>query len=198
MLEEARAWGFLGPGPVAPQVRHAEGFAEVAEDAVDMRTRRVVDLGSGGGLPGLVLAVRWPDAAFCLVDANERRAGFLVNAVGRLGLAERVDVLRARAEVVGRERRGWADLVVARGFGPPAVTAECAAPLLAARGMIIVSEPPVPEGSRWPAPGLAQLGLGPAAVMQAAGASYALLVAQSPAPERFPRRVGLPGKRPLW
>lgn len=198
VLEEARAWGFLGPGPVTPHVQHATGFAVVAERTGGEPPRRVVDLGSGGGVPGLVLAERWREASFCLVDGNERRTAFLVDAVARLNLAGRVEVVRARAEVVGRERRAWADLVVARGFGPPAVTAECAAPLLAIRGRILVSEPPTSDGSRWPDTGLAQLGLAPAVIERAGGASYAVLMASGPAPERFPRRVGLPGKRPLW
>ena len=67
-----------------------------------------------------------------MVDARARRCAFLGEAIVALGLDARVDVVEARAEVVGRDpgHRGGYDLVVARGFGPPAAVAECAAPLL--------------------------------------------------------------------
>ena len=74
VLAEAREAGFLGPGPITPQIRHAEGFALVARRlAAPGPTRpRLVDLGSGGGLPGLVVALQWPEAS---VESSRRRGG---------------------------------------------------------------------------------------------------------------------------
>ena len=130
---------------------------------------RLVDLGSGGGLPGLVVATDWPEATVALLEANGRRAAFLRRAVERLGLAGRVSVLEERAEVCGRQEdlRAGFDGALARSFGRPAVVAECAAPLLKVGGWLIVSEPPRSEAegdqeARWPAEPLRQLGLEPA------------------------------------
>ncbi len=197
VLTEARRLGLLGPGPVEEHIEHAKGFAVAAGGAP---LGQVVDLGSGAGIPGLVLALTWPDVPFVLVDASRRRSTFLDDAVVRLGLSARVGVVRARAEVLGRDDgwRGRAELVVARGFGPPAVVAECAAPLLVVGGRLVVSEPPDREGSRWPAPALAALGLDAGGVVEHAGRGYQVLRQERPCPPPFPRRAGIPSKRPLF
>lgn len=195
-LEQSREYGFLGPGPVDDHIEHALGFADVVGEAPEA----IVDLGSGGGVPGLVLAALWPRASFVLLDSNERRTGFLREAVTDLGWEGRVDVMRLRAEVAGREDvlRGRFPLVVARSFGAPPVAAECAAPLLRVGGRFVVSEPPSEEQPRWPEDGLALLGLRLSARAEARGAGYVLLTQHEACPERYPRREGIPGKRPLW
>lgn len=195
VLEEANALGFLGSSPVDAHIDHARGFARAWGG---LPPGRFVDLGSGGGVPGVVLALAWPEATGVLLDANERRTAFLERTVAHLGLHPRVTVRRERAEVAGRDvaLRGWADLVTARAFGSPAVTAECAAPLLTVGGRLVVSEPPDGSG-RWPESGLATLGMVPIRVVSA-GARYAVVRQVTPCPERFPRRVGIPAKRPLF
>lgn len=197
VLEEARTLGFLGPGPVEGHIEHAKGFIQAVGTELPAR---VVDLGSGAGLPGLVLAQAWPAVAIALLDSSERRTLFLARATMELGVSSHVVVARARAEEAGRDRnwRGRADLVVARSFGPPAVTAECAAPLLVTGGRLIVSEPPEEGGSRWPEEGLAQLGLRPAGRFEQAFCRFQVLRQIEPCPDVFPRRVGVPEKRPLF
>lgn len=145
-----------------------------------------------------MLAEAWPDAEIVLLDANERRTAFLADAVDRLGLGRSVSVVRARAEDAGRNPalRGRADLVVARGFGPPSVTAECAAPLLTVGGQLVVSEPP-DDTDRWPPRPLAELGLVPVRRVEAPG-RYVVLRQAAMCPDRYPRRVGVPAKRPLF
>jgi 16S rRNA (guanine527-N7)-methyltransferase len=204
LLTEARALGFLGPGPLDPQVRHAQGFTAIARRLSGPGPAQLVDLGSGGGLPGLVVATEWPDAAVALLEANGRRAAFLRRAVERLDLGGRVSVLEERAEVCGREPglRAAFDGVLARSFGRPAVLAECAAPLLRVGGWLLVSEPPRtdPEDGqdvRWPAEPLRQLGLEPGEVIHE-GFEYRTLRQREPCPDRFPRRNGVPAKRPLF
>jgi 16S rRNA (guanine527-N7)-methyltransferase len=207
LLTEARALGFLGPGPLDPQVRHAQGFTAIARRLSGLGSAQLVDLGSGGGLPGLVVATEWADASVALLEANGRRAAFLRRAVERLDLEGRVSVLEERAEVCGREPglRGHFDGVLARSFGRPAVLAECAAPLLRVEGWLLVSEPPRSDpqdgqdghDARWPAEPLRQLGLEPAEVIHE-GFEYRTLRQREPCPDRFPRRNGVPAKKPLF
>jgi len=197
VLEEARDLGFLGPGPVVGHIEHAAGFVRAVGTT---HPTRVVDLGSGGGVPGLVVALAWPTATICLLDSNERRSLFLARAAGVLGLADRVVVGHARAEEAGRDPawRARADVVLARSFGPPAVTAECGAPLLAESGRLIVSEPPEGSGDRWPVEPLARLGMRPVGRLEQAFSRFEVLRQERLCPDEYPRRVGVPAKRPLF
>ena len=194
VLEEARTLGFLGPGAAGDHRRHAEGFLVL----LDPPPRLAVDLGAGGGVPGLVLALALPESRWVLLDAMAKRTAFLAEAVRRLGLDDRVAVRTGRAEEAGRDPavRGQADAVVARGFGPPAVTAECAAPLVRAGGVVIVSEPPG-GADRWPAGPLGELGLRLDARADGPPALVRLRQGHLVGP-RYPRRTGVPSKRPLW
>lgn len=200
VLEEARELGFLGPGPVERQHRHAVDLAQ----AIGGGAGRVLDLGSGGGLPGLVLFERWPTASGVLLDARRRRCEFLSRAVAALGLSARVDVRCGRAEVLARDLglRGAFDLVVARSFGPPPVTAECAVAFLREGGDLVVTEPPSPDATtmseRWPAESLARLGFGPVDELRSGATGAVRLRLRQPVDERWPRRDGVPAKRPLW
>ena len=204
VLADARRAGFLGPGPLEIQLRHAEGFAEIARALESSPRPRVVDLGSGGGLPGLVVAQHWPEASLVLLDASARRTDFLRRAVERLGLQGRIEVVGGRAEELGRDGRwrGAFDGVLARSFGRPAVVAECGAPFLKVGGWLVVSEPPAHEGGtrgddRWPLEGLRQFGLVPSDPARGEFA-YQVLRQAEPCPERFPRRNGVPAKKPLF
>jgi 16S rRNA (guanine527-N7)-methyltransferase len=103
-----------------------------------------------------------------------------------------------RAEETGRgPMRGRRQLVTARGLAPPAVTAEVGAPLLAPKGVLLVSEPPGGDARRWPPEPLRELGLETAGVITQP-AAVQILVRRGSVPDRYPRRVGVPGKRPLW
>jgi hypothetical protein len=155
-LLDAQARGFLGPGPVEAAVAHARSFVDAVGDATS-----ILDLGSGAGLPGLVVAAACPAARVTLLDASERRTDWLRRVVTRFGWDEQVQVVLDQAEVVGHDPR-WRTsqaAVVARSFAPPLVTAECAAAFLTEGGRLVVSEPPAPDASRWPADDLDYLGL---------------------------------------
>jgi len=195
VLEESRRLGFLGPGPLAPHIDHARGFASAQERTPDS----FLDLGSGGGLPGLVLALEWPESTGVLLDAMVRRTEFLRQACVELGFADRVRVVCERAEVAARrpDLRAAFDVVTARSFGPPAVTAECAAGFLRAGGRLVVSEPPDDREARWPADGLAELGL-TRVPSTARGGRFVVLESDDRPDDRVPRRVGIPAKRPRW
>jgi 16S rRNA (guanine527-N7)-methyltransferase len=94
---------------------------------------RVVDLGSGAGLPGLVLALARPDLSLTLVDPMLRRTTFLAEACGLLGL-EGVRVVRGRAEDLAGERF---DVVTARALAPLPKLLTWALPLVAAGGALL-------------------------------------------------------------
>ena len=192
VLERARRLGFLGPGPVEDHVRHAAGFLAALADTSGI----VIDLGSGGGIPGLVIAVARPELQVVLVDATAKRCRFLDEACQQLGLS--AEVVEMRAEELGRgPRRGTADAVTARSFGPPAVTAECSAPLLRVGGILVVSEPPDPTPARWPAGPLADLGM-EIGYRSATSPVFQVLRQVDRSPAAFPRGVGVPAKRRLF
>ena len=147
----------------------------------------------------MVLALALPTWRWVLLDSNRRRTAFLRQAVAALQLAGRVAVYEARAEEAGRDPdlRGSNEVVVARSFGRPAVTAECAAPLLRVGGFRVVSEPPASDGSRWPAEGLARLGMERLRV-RGGHTGYQVVNQTTECEDRFPRRSGIPAKRPLF
>ena len=197
VLERAKALGFLGPGAVSEHLEHAQAYEAACDGAF---TGRAADLGSGGGVPALPLALAWPASTWVLIDRSERRAAFLEDAVRTLGISDRVQVRNEPAERSGRdlELRGQLHLVVARSFGPPGTAAECAAPLLALGGLLVVSEPPSPSTARWPTDELARLGLGPARLLTTSTGTIAVLEQRTPCPDRYPRTEGKPAKAPLF
>lgn len=198
VLERSRDLGFLGPGPVTEHVEHAQLFAPPLEalssSSDEGRPLVVADLGAGGGVPSLPLAVRLPTVRFVLVDSSQRRVSFLVWAAVELGVAERVEAWCGRAEDFGHipDRREHFDAVVARGFGPPASTVECAAPLLRPGGRCVISEPP--GGRRWPTAGLELLGLS-----EGIGTEGVVVLDRVGYPEaRFPRPAKAQKRSPLF
>ena len=142
-LGDAQRLGFLGARPIDEVIEHARRFV----DALDSIDGSIVDLGTGGGVPGLIIAHDRPDLHVTLIDRRIKRTDFLERVVGRLGWAERVEVIAADAERVAVERPSRFDAAVARGFGPPARTLELAIRLVQPGGTIVISEPP--QGDRW-------------------------------------------------
>src|SRR5262245_16746383 len=151
ILEDARDAGFLGPGPVEAHLEHAAGFGEVAEAALGRTPASFADLGTGGGIPGLVLAARWSEARCALIESNGKRSEALRWAIVRLGFDGRVTVIEQRAEAIGQDpaSREQYELVTARSFAASAPTAEIADGMVAVGGVVVVSEPPEPEPDRW-------------------------------------------------
>lgn len=98
----------------------------------------LLDLGSGGGFPGLPLAAALPGTRALLVDSIARKVAFLDAARRAIGLADRVDALATRAEALrpARPGSGW-DAVTVRAVGTLAELVELALPLLAHGGRLI-------------------------------------------------------------
>lgn len=120
--------GLIGPREV-PRIwtRHIANCAVVAvHSELVAEGSSVIDVGSGAGLPGLVWALVRPDLRVVLLEPLLRRYNFLIEAVGQLGLNERVEVVRCRAEDYGGPR---ADVVTARAVAPLGSLAAVTLPL---------------------------------------------------------------------
>jgi 16S rRNA (guanine527-N7)-methyltransferase len=201
-LEHAKRLGFLGPMPATEQLEHALGFVGVIESQLGRAPESVLDLGSGGGPPGLVVAACWPTTRAILVEANHRRADFLQHSLARLGVAESAQVATGRAESLGHQPdlREAFECVTARSFGRPAVTAECGSAFLSLDGRLVASEPPdaLTDDDRWPSTGLAPLGLVRPRMVRFGRFGYRVMEKATPIAARYPRRLGIPAKRPLF
>lgn len=126
--------GLIGPRE-APRIwdRHLLNCAVVAD--LIPKGASVVDVGSGAGLPGIVLAVARPDLTVTLVEPLARRTAFLAEAVTELDLDRTVEVVRARAEELAGSTP--ADIVTARAVAPLDRLAGWCLPLAAVGGRLL-------------------------------------------------------------
>ena len=161
VLGTAQRLGTLGALPIPDVIAHSRQFV----DALIGITGSVMDIGTGAGVPGLIIAVDRPDLALVLTDRREARMDALARGVTAMGIRDRVKVLTGDVAVLGQnpEHAAKYDAVVCRGFASPEVTATLARPLLKNGGTLIVSEPPVLDPSRWPIDLLNRLGFDPPA-----------------------------------
>ena len=164
--------------------------------------RRIADLGSGAGVPGLVLAAALPAAAVALVESNQRKAAFLEHAAAEMELTN-TEVVAERAEAwpAGIESR---DLVTARALAPLAVLVEYAAPLLVIGGVLVAwkgrrdSDEERDGAAAAAATGLEAGEVRPVRPWDGAEHRHLhLYLKVSSSPNRFPRRPGMASKRPL-
>ncbi|MEI8127271.1 MAG: RsmG family class I SAM-dependent methyltransferase [Actinomycetota bacterium] len=198
-LEESRARGFLGPNAYEPHITHALGFAESWSAVRDSPPESFVDLGSGGGLPGLVLLEHWGVRGL-LLDAMTKRTALLSEVLLWEGAPSTGEVFTGRAEEVARlpQFSETFELVTARSFGPPGMTAECAVRFLKVGGILLVSEPPDADSlQRWPDAGLGTLGLR-AIAQRWDGAGYQIIEKFKETASIYPRKNGVPGKTPIF
>jgi 16S rRNA G527 N7-methylase RsmG len=144
-LAVIQARGAIGERSLVDAVSHADRFVEL----IPTGPRSLVDLGSGGGLPALVIAWRRLDVAVTMVERRATRADLLRRAVTSLGLGERTTVLNTDVGGVGDEVPKSFDVVTARSFGDTAVTARFIDMLLAEGGVGLVSEPPTDRTEVW-------------------------------------------------
>jgi 16S rRNA (guanine527-N7)-methyltransferase len=182
-----------------------EAYARHVEDALAgapllaAEPGRVIDVGSGTGVPGMVFALADPGRPVTLLEANGRKAAALRAMADELGLAN-VEVVAARAEAAGREERHRDAYAVAvcRALAPPPVAAELCLPFVRAAGLLVM----------WTAAAdldavdrVAQaLGAAVERTLPYGDHPHRQLVAirkQMATPDRFPRRDGMAAKRPL-
>lgn len=163
---------------------------------------QIVDLGSGGGCPGVVLQVLRPDTRFFLLESNGRKAGFLRQVVERLELP--AEVLQERSETVAHQAdfRERFDMVVAKAVASLPVLVELALPLLKLEGKLLAFKgPQAQQEVDEAAVALAALQGRAVAIepYQLGEKFYCHVLVEKVAatPRDYPRRPGIPAKQPL-
>jgi 16S rRNA (guanine527-N7)-methyltransferase len=187
-----KSWPGLVSGAAQPLVDDCLVLLDHLGDA-----RTLIDVGSGGGMPGLPLKIARPDLSVTLLEADHRKAAFLIQTAARLRVD--VDVVAARAETAGRgPLRETFDLATCRALAPMPVLAELCLPLVRVGGRLLAMKAEVEEA----AGAIAALGGGDQAVIPAPSAArdqgvIVVVPKLSPTPSRFPRRPGVPAKHPI-
>jgi 16S rRNA (guanine527-N7)-methyltransferase len=181
--------------------------AELIDDSLVLldhlgEASRVVDVGSGGGLPGLPLKIARPDLSVTLVEADFDKAAFLVRACATLGLRD-VEVVARRAEEVGQDPayREVFDVAVARALAPMRVLAELCLPLVKVGGRLLAQKTETEEvnGALRAIDAMGgALKVVVAAPSAARGAGTVVIVDKvRSTPPAYPRRPGVPARKPL-
>ena len=157
VLVDAQRIGALGPRPIDEVIAHARAFV----DALPSDAQRIIDLGSGAGVPGLVVAEALPEAELVLVDRRAKRIDALELAIAAIGWRGRVTAICCDVATLTRDPQhaGGYDAVISRGFGPHETTLRLSAALVCPGGVIVVSEPPEGNPDRWSPDLVAELGL---------------------------------------
>ncbi|TMC50751.1 MAG: 16S rRNA (guanine(527)-N(7))-methyltransferase RsmG [Chloroflexi bacterium] len=175
--------------------RHVEESMGLLEAAAPAPRSRLVDVGSGGGAPAIPISVLRPDLRLLLIEADARKAAFLVHVAGMLRLGA-VAVARRRAEDVGRdpELRERFDLATSRATAAPGTLCELALPLLRVGGLLTALVGDAEAAVLQAEVAARQCGGG---VPRAARDGILVVTKERPTPDRFPRRSGVPARRPL-
>ena len=190
-------WPGLVSGPAAELIDDSLVLLEHLGEA-----NKVVDVGSGGGLPGLPLRIARPRLSLTLVEADQAKAAFLVRVCATLGLHD-VEVLARRAEEVGRDPlyREAFDVAVARALAPMPALVELCLPLVRVGGRLLAQKT-ASEDVDSAAPAIEALGGALNRVVAAAsavrGAGTVVIVDKiRSTPPAYPRRPGVPARKPL-
>ena len=161
---------------------------------------KVIDVGSGGGLPGIVWAVYRPDISVTLLDSVSKKCEAVREIIAALEIPN-VEVICARSEEFAAAHREKFDLAGARALAGAGVCAELLSPLVRAGGKILtfkgekVHEEISEVADKW-----GMLGLSKPALHFYGGESKCILLWETlkKCPANFPRRVGLAGTKHFW
>lgn len=191
------AWPGLVSGPAAELIDDSLVLLPFLGDA-----SRIIDVGSGGGLPGLPLKLRRPDLHVTLVESDKDKAAFLIQAAARLRL-QGVEVVSRTAEEVGQDARYREsfDVAVARALAPMPVLAELCLPLVRVGGALFAqktkSEDIAPAHHAIDLLGGALEGVSAAPSELRSEGTIVVVRKVAPTPTMYPRRPGLPRRKPL-
>jgi 16S rRNA (guanine527-N7)-methyltransferase len=166
---------------------------------------KVVDVGTGGGMPGLPLAVCRPDLLFTLIDSTGKKTKFIQDQCKSLHLPH-VSVLNDRAETIGQQsaHRESFDLAVCRAIGPMRELLEYTLPLVRVGGAVLAMKgPSVEQELNQAGDALAALGGGDVNVFDAFPPEFEIntvivhVTKESATPGKYPRLPGMPRQAPL-
>lgn len=169
---------------------------------VNLSGKSVIDVGTGAGMPGIPLAIACPDARFTLMDALQKRIGFLDEVVRELDLAN-VTTVHARAEELGQDaaHREQYDVAVARSVASLPVLAEYCLPLTRVGGQFVAFKAhDAHEDATWAFETLGGTLVSREAVtIPGSDITHDILVVTktTATPDGYPRRAGKPKKSPL-
>jgi 16S rRNA (guanine527-N7)-methyltransferase len=208
MIESAAKFSLTNiRDPDAIDRRH---FLSALADAAALEARgllpagaRIIDIGSGAGLPALPVKIAKPDLDVSLLDANGKRCAFLRAVIEDLGL-DRARVIEGRAEALAHEPglRESFDLVLARAVAPLPVLVELTLPFVRTGGHLAATkgagaQRELAEARR----AIDELGGAASEVVavpsEGEPGTLVLVAKARPTPHRYPRRTGVPAKRPL-
>ena len=162
--------------------------------------RNLIDIGSGGGLPGMPLAIIRPDLPVTLLEATGKKARYLAETATTLGL-ENLTVLSERAETLGREEgggRGAWDVVTARAVGPLPVLLELTLPLLVDHGVLFaIKGARAPEEIEASSKALSVLHAEVEMTRRTPTGTVVVVRRHGPISREYPRRPGEPGRLPI-
>jgi 16S rRNA (guanine527-N7)-methyltransferase len=168
---------------------HIDECVRVAAELPVTTNARWLDLGTGGGLPGLVLAAAYPDSAWCLVDARAKKVRH-VAAFARTLELHNVEAVHARAEELAGTAAGRFDGVISRAVGSLAHTAVLARPFVHAGEIVVVRGPRARAEAEDLRAWCRDLGLSVGAVTAVNGTMrptwLVRLLVTGPPPRRFP------------
>ena len=171
--------------------------------------KRVIDVGSGGGLPGIPLAIAMPEIDFVLLDATKKKTDFIENCAKWLGLTN-VTVINGRAEGVGQDKgrkllqgytgghREQYDGAMARAVGKVAMIAELTVPLVKVGGLVVLTKGEKAEEEVTDAKkALHMLHTHHVGTIETPTGRVVVLEKQRATPKMYPRKDGEPKRMPL-
>ncbi len=167
--------------------------------------KRAIDIGTGAGIPGMIMKITLPELQMTLLDSTQKRTSFLGEVANELELTG-LEVITGRAEDLGQEsgHRESYDIVVARAVARLPELAELTIPFANIGGVVILPKSSGVQDEVVEAAAAAEvLGAAPAITMEVSQPGEALAddmvywMKISPTPREFPRRVGIPHQSPL-
>jgi len=186
--------------PAEMWMRHVYDSLTLLPYIISAEAREVIDVGSGGGAPGLPLAIITPNIKYVLLEATGKKARFLTETVAALEIGN-VTVLHDRAETIGRDRtrhREQYDVVTARAVGRLAVLVELTVPLAKIGGYVLaIKGAHAAEEVIEAKEALYRLHSHVVETRRTETGTIVILQKQRRSPKLYPRRPGEPKRAPL-
>ena len=150
VFERAKQLGFIGRNADFDfEVSHSLKFGRVAFEVLsnskELKSLKCLDIGSGGGLPALVVSVAWKQPFWTLCEISTRRCDFLEWAIRHLDVSSRTTICNTSIEVLAdnSDHQDRYDIVTVRAFAPVPEVLDVSLSLVKASGFLLISNPPL-------------------------------------------------------